>query len=81
MTQSDRKGFSEYQFSLAWGDLRPNLATIIKLNGENPAGNPQTEVGKEYAAHFGVGVEWFLIPQNWSTYTCTQTELSFFLNE
>ncbi len=67
---------TEYIFTRAYGRPRPNLAALEELSREIHEGNPNSGVGKKYATYYGAGVGVFLTPDNWSTYSCAQTEIT-----
>jgi len=67
---------TEYVFSRAFGQPRPNLAALVELSRAIHEGNPKTGVGKQYSSDYGVGIGWFLTPDNWSIYSCAQTEIT-----
>ncbi len=66
----------EYVFSKAYGRPRPNLAALEGLSEAIRAGNPASGVGKHYAEYYGAGVKLFLTPDNWTNYSCAQTQLT-----
>jgi len=70
---------TEYTFSQAYGLPRPNLAALVDLGREIHEGSPQSGVGKQYANYYNVGVGLFMTPENWTNYTCTQTEITLSL--
>ena len=67
---------TEYIFTQAYGQPRPNLAALKKLSEAIHEGNPISGVGKEYAKYYAVGIGLFLTPFNWSNYSCAQTEIT-----
>lgn len=67
---------TEYIFTRAYGRPRPNLAALEELSQAIHGGNPNSGVGKQYANYYGVGVGLFLTPDNWSNYSCAQTEIT-----
>ncbi|MGD1103361.1 MAG: metallophosphoesterase [Terriglobia bacterium] len=67
---------TEYIFTRAYGRPRPNLAALEELSRAIHEGNPNSGVGKQYANYYGAGVRWFLTPDNWSNYSCAQTEIT-----
>jgi hypothetical protein len=67
---------TEYVFTRAYGRPRPNLAAMGELSRAIHAGNPLFGVGKQYAKYYGVGVSIFLTPDDWSNYSCAQTEIT-----
>lgn len=67
---------TEYIFTRAYGRPRPNLAALTELSREIRAGNPSSGVGKQYANFYGAGISIFLTPDDWSDYSCAQTEIS-----
>ena len=67
---------TEYIFTRAYGRPRPNLAALEKLSQAIREGNPHSGVGKQYANYYGAGVGLFLTPDNWSNYSCAQTEIT-----
>ena len=66
---------TEYIFTRAYGHPRPNLAALEELSQAIHEGNPHSGVGKKYANYYGAGVGLFLTPDNWSNYSCAQTEI------
>jgi len=70
---------TEYKFSQAYGRPRPSLAALVDLGREIFQGNPQSGVGKQYANYYNVGVGLFLTRENWTNYTCSQTEVTISL--
>jgi hypothetical protein len=69
---------TEYVFTRAYGRPRPNLVEMEELSREIHEGNPNSGVGKQYAKYYAVGVGLFLTPDNWSNYSCAQTEITAF---
>ena len=67
---------TEYVFTQAYGSPRPNLAAMEDLIRAIHQGNPYSGVGKKYANYYGAGVNLFLTPDNWSIYSCAQTEIT-----
>ena len=67
---------TEYIFTQAYGLPRPNLAALEKLGREIHDGNPTSGVGENYTKFYGAGVSIFLTPDNWSNYSCAQTEIT-----
>jgi hypothetical protein len=67
---------TEYVFSRAFGQPRPNLATLEELSRAIHEGNPKSGVGRQYSRAYGVGIGWFMTPENWSIYSCAQTEIT-----
>jgi hypothetical protein len=67
---------TEYVFTRAYGLPRPDLAALEDLSREIHAGNPTTGVGKQYANYYGAGVGVFLTPDNWTNFSCAQTEIA-----
>jgi len=67
---------TEYIFTQAYGRPRPNLAALKELSEAIHQGNPNSGVGKLYANYYAVGVGLFLTPENWTNYSCAQTEIS-----
>lgn len=67
---------TEYVFTRAYGRPRPDLVDLEQLVRAIHDGNPHSGVGKEYAEYYGVGVNVFLTPDNWSAYSCAQREIT-----
>ena len=67
---------TEYSFARPYGRSRPDLTALVVLTAKIHAGTPQSGIGRQYATYFGVGAGWFLTPENWSNYTCTQTQIT-----
>jgi hypothetical protein len=67
---------TEYIFTQAYGLPRPNLAALQELGREIHEGNSTSGVGEKYAKFYGAGVSIFLTPDNWSNYSCAQTEIT-----
>ncbi len=67
---------TEYIFTQAYGLPRPNLAALEELGREIHEGNSTSGVGEKYSKFYGAGVSIFLTPDNWSNYSCAQTEIT-----
>ncbi|MGD0225031.1 MAG: metallophosphoesterase [Terriglobia bacterium] len=67
---------TEYTFSRAYGRPRPNLAALKELSLAIHEGNPHSGVGEKWANYYAVGTGPFLTPDNWTNYSCAQTEIT-----
>jgi hypothetical protein len=65
----------EYVFTRAYGRPRLDLAAMEELSQAIHQGNPKAGVGKQYTDYYGAEAGFFLTPDNWSNYTCAQTEI------
>ena len=66
----------EYVFSRAYGFPRPNLEALKELSAAIHSADPKTGVGRKYATYYGAGVSMFISPENWTNYSCAQTEFA-----
>ena len=66
----------EYVFSQAYGRGQVNLDVIGELSRAIQQHSSQSGVGKSYARYYAAGAPSLLTPDNWLTYTCTQTEMT-----
>jgi hypothetical protein len=67
---------TEYVFTRAYRSPRPSLARLEELSRAIHTGNPDSGVGEQYARYYAAGVRLFLNPDNWSNYSCAQTEMT-----
>lgn len=76
LTKPNPAWTTEYVFSRAYGRPRPDLATLRELSVAIHEGNPTSGVGEKWAHYYTVGTGPFLTPDNWTNFSCAQTEIT-----